>query len=79
MGGSSWAVYPECVQTGIGGGVGGDLREAYQREKERTPHDWTVVRSGGRAMNKRNWKQAGLWARFLDRRVELRTLGGWIE
>lgn len=37
MGESSQAVYSECVQMGLGGGVGGGLREAYQREKERTP------------------------------------------
>lgn len=29
-------------------------------------------------MSKGDWKQAGLWARFLDRMIELRILGGWM-
>lgn len=72
MGESSQAVYSECVQMGLGGGVGGGLREAYQREKRGPWHYWTMVRKGGwgRAMSKGNWKQAGLWARFLDRMIE---------
>lgn len=37
MGKTSQAVYVECVQMSIGGGVGSGLREAYQRGKERTP------------------------------------------
>lgn len=39
-----------------------------------------MVRNGGwgEGYEQGNWKQAGLWARFLDRMIELGILGGWM-